>query len=107
MSAAALTGDDDQGCEAGEGGNVQLHAMEALGKVQDGVDPVAEASHTLSLVKHSAVAEDQLVRLRVGSFGASKITCEFDNSNSRATCNNIIIDSYLRDAALTDKPDAG
>lgn len=36
--------------------------MEALGKPQDGVDPVPEGRHTLSLVQHSTVAEDQLFR---------------------------------------------
>lgn len=62
----ALTGYYDQGCEAGEGRHVQLHAMEALGKLQDGVDPVPKASDTLRFVKHGAVAEDEHARFRIG-----------------------------------------
>lgn len=61
----APTRDDDQCREAREGGDVKFHAMEASGKLQDGVDPVAEASDALRFVKHFAVAEDQLVRFGV------------------------------------------
>jgi hypothetical protein len=40
--------------------------VEALGEVHDGVYPVTETPYTLHPVKHHAIAEDQLVRLRVG-----------------------------------------
>lgn len=39
--------------------------MEALGKRQDGIDPVSEAGHALLLVQHAAVAEDELVGPRI------------------------------------------
>lgn len=60
-----LTSNYYQGCETGEGGNVQLHAVERLRKLQDGVNPVTKASDTLHFVKHSPVAEDELVRFRI------------------------------------------
>lgn len=41
--------------------------MEGLGKLQDGVDPVPEASDTLRSVKHGAVAEDELLRVGIGA----------------------------------------
>lgn len=63
----ALTCDYDQRCKAREGGNVQLHAVKGLRKLQDGVDPVPKASDTLRFVKHCAVAEDQLVCFRIGT----------------------------------------
>lgn len=62
----ALTSYYDEGCETGEGGNIELHAMEALRKLQDGVNPVAEASDTLHFVKHSTVAENERVHNRIG-----------------------------------------
>lgn len=65
--AQALTSDQDQRCQTGEGGNVELHPMEGLGKLQDGGDPVPEASDTLRFVKHGAVAEDELLRFRTGA----------------------------------------
>lgn len=65
--ADALTGDYDHRRQTGEGGNVKLHPTEGLGKLQDGVDPVPEASHTLRLVKHGAFAEDELLRFWVGA----------------------------------------
>lgn len=75
--SAALTSDYDQGCEAGEGGDIQLHAMEALRKLHDGVDPVSKASDTLCLVKHDPIAENQLVRLWI----RPSTTMEKKNSN--------------------------
>lgn len=63
--AEALTSDYDQRRQTGEGGNIKLHPMEGLGKLQDGVDPVPEASDTLRLVKHGAFAEDELLRFRI------------------------------------------
>lgn len=68
----ALTCDYDQHCEAREGGNVQLHAMKGLRKLHDGVDPVPKASDTLRFVKHCAVAEDQLVCFRIGTWTEKK-----------------------------------
>lgn len=59
--------DYDQGGEAGEGGDIQLHAMEGLRKLQDGVNPVTKASDTLHFVKNSPIAEDELVRFRIGT----------------------------------------
>lgn len=41
--------------------------MEGLRKLQDGVDPVPEASDTLRFVKHGPVAEDELVHFRIGT----------------------------------------
>lgn len=63
----ALTSDYDQGCEAGEGGDVELHAMEGLRKLQDGVNPVPKAADTLHFVKHGPIAEDELVHFRIGT----------------------------------------
>ena len=40
--------------------------METLRKLQDGVDPVPKASDALRLVKHRAIAEDELVLFRIG-----------------------------------------
>ena len=54
-----LTTNYHQRCKAGEGGNVQIHAMEALRKPQDRVDPVPEPCYTLFLVQHTAIAEDK------------------------------------------------
>lgn len=68
MLNTALTSNYDQGCETGEGGNIQLHAMKGLRKLQDGVNPVPEASDTLHFVKHGAIAEDKLVRFRIGTW---------------------------------------
>lgn len=62
-----LTCDDDQRCETGEGGNVQFHPVQGLRELQDGVDPVAEAPDALHFVQHGAIAEDELLRFRVGS----------------------------------------
>lgn len=68
----ALTSDNNQGCEAGERGDVKLHAMEVLRKLQDGVDPVPKASDTLCFMKHSPVAEDELFRPRIGPLKQTK-----------------------------------
>lgn len=68
----ALTSDDDQRRQAGEGGNVQLHPVEGLGKLQDGVDPVPEASDTLRFVQHGAFAEDELLRFRSRALKTNK-----------------------------------
>lgn len=62
-----LTCDEDQGCKAGEGGDVQLHAMEALRKLQDGVDPLPKAPDTLRFMQHGAIAEDELLHFGIGS----------------------------------------
>lgn len=40
--------------------------MQRVRKLQDGVDPVAEAADALHLVQHGAVAEDKLFHFRVG-----------------------------------------
>lgn len=66
-AAGALTSDYDQRRQTGEGGDVELHPMEGLGKLQDGVDPVAEAPDTLRFVQHGAFAEDELLRFRIGA----------------------------------------
>ena len=68
------TGDDDEGCETGEGGDVELHAVESLRKLQDGVDPVSKASDALRFVKHGPVAEDELFRFRIGTLEENKKT---------------------------------
>lgn len=70
--SALLTSDYDQSCETGEGGNIQLHAMQALRKLQDGVNPVPETSDTLCLVKHGTIAEDELVCFRIRAFREEK-----------------------------------
>ena len=71
----ALTGDYDQGCETGEGGNVQLHAMETLRKLQNGGNPVPKASDALLFVKHGPVAEDELFHFRIGTLKKTNIFC--------------------------------
>ena len=68
----ALTGDYDQGCEAGEGGDVQLHAMETLRKLQNRVNPVPKASDALHFMKHSPIAEDELVHFSIGPLKGKK-----------------------------------
>lgn len=40
--------------------------MEVLRKLQDGVDPVAEAPHALGSMKNSSAAEDELLRSGTG-----------------------------------------
>lgn len=54
----APTSNNDQGRETGAGGNVELHAMETLRKLQDGFNPVAKALDALRFVKHGAITED-------------------------------------------------
>lgn len=52
--------------------------MKGLRKLQDGVNPVPKASDTLHFVKHSAIAEDKLVRFRIGTWKEkSNIVCYF------------------------------
>lgn len=63
--AETLTCDYDKGCETGEGGNVKLHAMKGLRKLQNGVNPVSKAPDTLHFVKHGAIAEDELFHFRI------------------------------------------
>lgn len=63
--AEALTCDYDEGRETREGGDVELHAMKGLRKLQDGVNPVSEAPDTLHFVEHGAIAEDELFHFRV------------------------------------------
>ena len=53
--------------KAGEGGNVQIHAMEALRKAQDGVNPIPKSCYTLFLVQHTAIAEDKFFGVWVRS----------------------------------------
>lgn len=58
-SWGGLTCDDDEGGKAGEGGDVDTHAVQALGELEDGVDPLSEAAHALLPVQHHPVAEDE------------------------------------------------
>lgn len=74
MVTAGLTGDYDQGCETGEGGNIKLHAMKGLRKLHDGVDPVPKASDTLQFVKYGAIAENQLFCFRIGTWKEKRTT---------------------------------
>lgn len=67
-----LTCDDDEGGEAGEGGDIDAHAVQALGELEDGVDPLPEATHALLPVQHHAVAEDELAFLWLGAVCQAK-----------------------------------
>lgn len=105
----ALTSDYDQGCETGEGGNIQLHAMEGLRKLQDGVNPVPEASDTLRFVKHSPVAEDELVRFRIGTSEEKTTLFIHFILNSPVLHVSVLLSPesvFLWEAALTDMRDA-
>lgn len=66
------TGDYDEGCETGEGGDVELHAVEGLRKLQDGVDPVSKASDALHFVKHGPITEDELFHFGIGTLKSKK-----------------------------------
>lgn len=67
--ASTLTCDDDQSSQAGKGGDVQVHAMEALGELHDGINPVTKTADTLQAMQHHPIAEDQLVLLRIRPSG--------------------------------------
>lgn len=59
LGLGGLTCDDDEGGKAGEGGDIDAHAVQALGELEDGVDPLSEATHALLPVQHHPVAEDE------------------------------------------------
>ena len=58
-----LTCDDDKCCETGKGGHIQIHTMEVLREIHDGVYPVPKTADALHAMEHRAVAEDQLTLL--------------------------------------------
>lgn len=62
-----LTGDQSEGADAGEGGDVQVHPLQIGGELNDAVNPLPEAPQALEAVPHRAVTEDQLPCLWVRS----------------------------------------
>lgn len=63
--------------------------MKGLRKVQDGVNPVPEAPHTLHFVQHGAIAEDELFHFRIGA-----------GQRKKKTTTSVFISCYLRVPAL-------
>lgn len=54
-----LTGQQGEAADTGEGGQVQVHPLQAAGELEDAVDPVPEASQAPEPGPHRAVAEHQ------------------------------------------------
>lgn len=54
------TCDYDKRSKAGKGGHINVHAMEALGELDNGIYPFPKAPDTLHTMQHHSIAEDQL-----------------------------------------------
>lgn len=67
MLKRKFTCDKGERTQAGKSGNVNLHQVQTVAELHDGMQPIAEGPLALLLVEDDTVAESQFSIVRVGA----------------------------------------